>query len=104
MVTEHVDTGSPIPAPGGEPPRLRGLIVVTFGTGPADACELSRCPMHAHGPYGSREEAERIADAMPAWMLPHVLLLEGDDDPCLPAGRIWRSAGRTGGGGGDAGT
>lgn len=57
-----------------EDPR-RDRIVVVFGS-PADGwCELSHCPMHAHGPY-TREEAEGVAERMPAWMQPHILMLE----------------------------
>lgn len=65
------------------PQPTRDRIVVTFGTGPADGwCTLSHCPMHAHGPY-TQEEAEGVAERLPAWMQPHILTIASDNDACL---------------------
>lgn len=62
--------------------------MVIFG-GQSEGCELSRCPMHAHGPFVTHEQAQLVAAALPEWMLPHILPLQGGDaclgDDQLPA-------------------
>lgn len=73
-------------------PVRRNYIVVVFGAGPADGwCQLSHCPMHAHGPY-TEDEADRVAASMPEWMQPHILTLAGDTDACLRAGATEQGA------------
>lgn len=61
----------------------RDRVVVVFGIGGADGwCELSHCPMHAHGPY-TEAEAREAADRMPQWMQPHILIIDAHNDACL---------------------
>jgi len=51
-------------------------VVVVFGAGPAPGwCELSHCPMHAHGPY-TAARAREVCDSLPEWQQPHILVLE----------------------------
>lgn len=56
-------------------------VVVVFGAGPAkEWCELSHCPMYAHGPF-SEAEAKQVAGELPGWMQPHVLRLKPPQGP-----------------------
>lgn len=67
-------------------PNPRDHVVVVFGVSGAEShCDLSHCPMHAHGPY-TREEAVQAAERMPEWMQPHILSLAHNGDACLRAG------------------
>jgi hypothetical protein len=64
----------------------RPYVVVAFGSGGAPGhCNLSHCPMHAHGPY-TREEAVQAVERLPEWMQPHILQVSSNDDACLRAG------------------
>lgn len=65
--------------------EVRDRVVVVFGGPSPDWCELSHCPMHAHGPY-TREEAREVCDRLPEWMQPHILTIDSDDDACLRSG------------------
>jgi hypothetical protein len=51
----------------------RNLVVVVFGAGPNPGwCDLSHCPMYAHGPF-TRQEADEAVERLPAWTQPHIL-------------------------------
>ncbi len=61
---------------------VRDHIVVVFGGGASGWCELSHCPMHAHGPY-TFSQAHAVAAELPSWMQPHVIGIASDLDACL---------------------
>lgn len=66
----------------------RDRVVVLFSSGPdlADRCDLSHCPMSAHGLF-TQAEAELFVENTPGWMQAHVLRVEDVTDRAVSTQR-----------------